>query len=59
MMFDWLRNRLDEKIKALNKYYDDWFFIVTHSDMAYSYCKLGKTFTRKNVCSQIRRYFKK
>lgn len=53
------KNRLDEKIKGLNKYYDDWFFIVTHSDMAYSYCKLGKTFTRKNVCSQIRRYFKK
>ncbi len=53
------KNRLDEKIKALNKYYDEWFFVVVHSDLAYSYCKLGKTFTRKNVCKQIRRYFKK
>ena len=51
--------RLDEKIKALNKNYDDWFFVVIHSDLAYSYCKLGKTFTRKNVCRQIRNYFRK
>ena len=51
--------RMDEKIKALNKNYNDWFFVVVHSDLAYSYCKLGKTFTRKNVCRQIRRYFKK
>ena len=51
--------RMDEKIKALNKNYNDWFFVVVHSDLAYSYCKLGKTFTRKNVCKQIRRYFKK
>ena len=51
--------RLDEKIKALNKYYDEWFFVVVHSDLAYSYCKLGKTFTRKNVCKKIRSYFKK
>ncbi len=53
------RPRLDEKIKGLNKNYDDWFFVVTHSDLAYSYCKMGKTFTRKNVCRQIRSYFKK
>ena len=51
--------RLDEKIIALNKNYGDWFFVVIHSDLAYSYCKLGKTFTRKNVCRQIRNYFRK
>ena len=52
------KERMDEKIRALNKSYDDWFFVVTHSDLAYSYSKLGKTFTRKNVCKQIRGYFR-
>ncbi|HLC60867.1 MAG TPA: ATP-binding protein [Candidatus Nanoarchaeia archaeon] len=52
------KDLLEIKIKLLNKNYDDWFFVVAHSDFAYGYSKFGKTFTRKNVCKHIRDYFK-
>ena len=33
------------------------FFVVSESQYAYKYEKLGLTFTRKNVCKKLRSYF--
>jgi len=51
------KKKMEEKIKALNKNYDEWFFVVSDAPYAYKYEKLGKTYTRKNVCKTLRSYF--
>lgn len=50
------KKRLEEKIKLLNKNYDDWFFVVVSVRLARKYESLGKTYNRKNVCQIIRNY---
>jgi len=53
------KKRINEKISLLNKKYSEWFFVVAHAPEAYKYEKFGLTYTRKNVCKNIRQYFKK
>ncbi|MBS3106414.1 ATP-binding protein [Candidatus Woesearchaeota archaeon] len=50
---------LEKKIKSLNANYDDWYFVLTDATIAYKYEKMGKTCTRKDVCTIIRNCFKK
>ena len=52
------KKKLMQKVSLCNKKFGkNWFFVVADSPYAYKYEKLGKTFTRNNVCSAIRKCF--
>ena len=53
------KDLLLKKIEWLNRWYDDWFFVVSDVSYADKYRKFGKTFTRTNVCRKLRSYFNK
>ncbi len=55
--FDKRKDLLQKKISLLNEKFAEWFFVVSDAPYAYQYENLGKTFTRKNVCKQLRSYF--
>lgn len=55
--FDKRKDLLQKKIALLNEKFAEWFFVVSDAPYAYQYENLGKTFTRKNVCKQLRSYF--
>ena len=48
------KRRLLEKVKNLNKIYEDrWFFVVTNRVFTSRYKKFGKTFDKRNVAKKI------
>ena len=57
--YDKRKDVLLNKIEWLNRWYDDWLFVVSDASYAEKYRKFGKTFTRTNVCRKLRSYFNK
>ena len=57
--FDKRNDLLLKKVKALNRWYDDWFFVVSEASYVAKYRRFGKTLTRTNVCRKLRSYFNK
>jgi len=57
--FDKRKDLLLSKIEILNRYYDDWFFVVSNILYVEKYKRFGKVFTRTNVCRKLRSYFGK
>jgi len=48
------KGKLLEKVKSLNKIYEDrWFFVVTNRCFTTRYKKYGKTFDKRNVAKKI------
>ena len=48
------KKTLKEKVKLLNKNYDDWFFVVTKWEFKEKYSTLGKTYGRKEIPNTIK-----
>lgn len=47
-----------EKVENLKEIYEKrWFFVITNRNQLKSYKRYGKTFTRRNVVSKIRKLF--
>ncbi len=51
------KDLLEKKVAVLNENFAEWFFVVSDAPYAYKYEAYGTTFTRKNVCKQLRGYF--
>jgi len=53
------KKQLLEKIKELNKNYNNWFFIVTVKDYVKRYKKLGKTIDPRYIKQELNKIIKK
>ncbi len=51
------KQKLLEKIKMLNREYDDWFFVVTNRNDQPKYLALGKCFTKRTITHYLSQYF--
>lgn len=52
------RTKLLDKIKSLNKNYDDWFFVVTNRNYSTKYKKLGKTVEMRSLKTYMEKLVK-
>ena len=43
------KKQLLDKIKNLNKEYDEWFFVLTEKNFVKEYSQLGKTYDKRNI----------
>ena len=54
------KKKFKEKVRTLKENYgDNWFFVVTNRDIAPTYNKFGKTFTRKTFIKQFEKWCKR
>lgn len=54
-----VKKTFDEKVKTLNKNYDDWFFVVTNKNKVANYRKYGKTIDARFLRRQLDKIIKK